>query len=132
MKRDCLTRGRGRQRLEGIVIYDNNSIVIYGSTHDISLEREFLTELKMLVEGKRFISSAINTFQPSLNSGNASYHSVQNIWSSRLLSKGVKIRIHKTIILPVVLYGYEAWSLTLFGPKKDEDTGEWRKLHKGN
>jgi hypothetical protein len=57
-----------------------------------------------------------------------------------------QIRIHKSIILPVVLYGCEAWSLTLkeehrlrvfenrvlrriIGPKKDEVTGEWRKLH---
>jgi hypothetical protein len=49
----------------------------------------------------------------SLNSGNACYHSVQNFPSSRLLSKNLKIRIYKTIILPVVLYGCEAWSLTL-------------------
>jgi hypothetical protein len=40
-----------------------------------------------------------------LNSGNACYHSVQNILSSRLLSKNLKIRIYKTIILPAVLYG---------------------------
>jgi hypothetical protein len=45
-----------------------------------------------------------------LNSGNACYHSVQNILSSRLLSRNVKVKIYKTIILPVVLYG---WSLTL-------------------
>jgi hypothetical protein len=66
--------------------------------------------------------------------------------SSHLLSKNLKIRIYKTIILPVVLYGYETWSLALreehglrvfenrvlrriFGPKRDEATGEWRKLH---
>jgi hypothetical protein len=66
--------------------------------------------------------------------------------SSRLLSRNVKINIYKTIILPVVLYGCETWSLTLreehrlrmfenrvlrrlFGPKRDEATGEWRKLH---
>jgi hypothetical protein len=81
-----------------------------------------------------------------LNSGNACYHSVQNLLSSRLLSKNLKIRIYKTTILPVVLYGCEIWSLTLreqhilrvferrvlrriFGPKRDEVTGEWRKLH---
>jgi hypothetical protein len=81
-----------------------------------------------------------------LNSGNASYHSVQTLLSSRLLSKDLKIRIYKTIILPVVLYGCETWSLTLreeyglrvfenrvlrkiFGPKRDEVTGEWRQLH---
>jgi hypothetical protein len=80
-----------------------------------------------------------------LNSGNACYHSVQNVLSSRLLSESVKIRIYKTIILPVVLHGCEAWSLTLkrghrlrvfekkarriiFGPKRDEVTGAWRKL----
>jgi hypothetical protein len=40
-----------------------------------------------------------------VNSGNACYHSVQNLLSSRLLSKNINIRIYKTIILPVVLYG---------------------------
>jgi hypothetical protein len=81
-----------------------------------------------------------------LNSGNACYHSVQNLLSSRLLSKNVKTGIYETIILPVVLYGCESWPLTLreehrlrvfenrvlrriFGPKRDEVTGEWRKLH---
>jgi hypothetical protein len=66
--------------------------------------------------------------------------------SSRLLSRNVKVKIYKTIILPVVLYGCETWSLTLreehrlrvfenrvlrriFGPKRDEVTEEWRKLH---
>jgi hypothetical protein len=74
-----------------------------------------------------------------LNSGNACYHSVQNLLSSRLLSKNLKIRIYKTIILPVVLCGCETWSLILreehrlrvfenrllriFGPKGDEVTG---------
>ena len=74
------------------------------------------------------------------------YYSVQNLLSSRLLSKNLKIKTHRTIILPVVLYGCETWSLTLrekrwlrvfenrvlrtvFGPRRDEVTGEWRKLH---
>jgi hypothetical protein len=81
-----------------------------------------------------------------MNSGNGCYHSVQNLLSSHLLSKNLKIIIYKTIILPVILYGCETWSLTLreehrlrmfgnrmlrriFGPKRDEVTGEWRKLH---
>jgi hypothetical protein len=63
-----------------------------------------------------------------------------------LLSKNLKIKLYKTIILPVVLYGCETWSFTLrvdhrlgvfenrvlrrlFGPKRDEVTGKWRKLH---
>jgi hypothetical protein len=48
-----------------------------------------------------------------LISGNACYHSVQNLLSSRLLSKNIKIKINRTIILPVVLYGSETWSLIL-------------------
>jgi hypothetical protein len=64
------------------------------------------------------------------------------------LSRNLKVKIYKTIILPVVLYGCETWSLTLreehrlrafenrvlrgmLGPKGDEVTGEWRKLHSG-
>jgi hypothetical protein len=71
---------------------------------------------------------------------------VQNLLSSSLLSKNIKIKIYRTIILPVVLYGCESLSLTLreecrlrvfenrvlrriFGPKRDEVTGEWRRLH---
>jgi hypothetical protein len=75
-----------------------------------------------------------------LKSGNACYHSVQNLLSCSLLSKNIKIKIYRTIFLPVVLYGCETWSLSLkeehrmrvlriFGPKRDKVTGEWRKLH---
>jgi hypothetical protein len=80
-----------------------------------------------------------------LNSGNACYYSVQNLLSSHLISKNLKIKIYRIIILPVVLYGCKTWSLTLgeeqrlrvfekrvlrkiFGPKSEED-GSWRKLH---
>jgi hypothetical protein len=83
-----------------------------------------------------------------LNSGNACYHLVQSLLSSHLLSRNLKVKIYKTIIPSVVLYGCETWSLTLreehrlrmfgnrvlrriFGPKRDEVTGEWRKLRKG-
>jgi sorting nexin-29 len=48
-----------------------------------------------------------------LNSGNAYYHSVQKLLSSYLLSKNLKIRIENIVILPVVLYGCETWSLTI-------------------
>jgi hypothetical protein len=48
-----------------------------------------------------------------LNSGNACYYSVQNLLSSRLISKKLNIKIYKTVILSVVLYGCETWSLTL-------------------
>ena len=45
--------------------------------------------------------------------GNACYYSLKKILSSRLLSKKLKVKIYKTIILVVVLYGCETWSLTL-------------------
>jgi hypothetical protein len=48
-----------------------------------------------------------------LNSGNACYYPVQNLLSSRLISKNLKIKIYKAAILPVVLYRCESWSLTL-------------------
>jgi hypothetical protein len=48
-----------------------------------------------------------------LNSGNTCYHLVQSLLSSRLLSRNVKVEVYKTIILPVVLYGCETWSVTL-------------------
>ena len=48
-----------------------------------------------------------------LKSGNACYHLVQNLLSSSLLSKNIKIKIYRTTILSFVLYGCETWSLTL-------------------
>ena len=55
-----------------------------------------------------------------LRSGNACYHSVQNVLSSRLLSKNLKIKIYRTIVLLVVLYGFETWALTLRERKEAE------------
>jgi hypothetical protein len=65
--------------------------------------------LGMTVTNQNLIQEEIRR---RLNSSNACYHSNQNLLSSRLLSKNVKIRIYVTIILPVVLYEYETWSLT--------------------
>jgi hypothetical protein len=60
-----------------------------------------------------------------LKLGNACYHSVQNLLSSSLLSKGVKIKIHRSIILPVVLYGCETLSLTLKEKRRLRFFGNW-------
>jgi hypothetical protein len=92
--------------------------------------------LGMTVTNQKLIQEEIKR---RLNSGNACYHSVQNLLSSRL-SKNLKSRIYKTINLPVVLYGCDTRSLTLreeqrlrvfengvlriFGPKRVEVTGE--------
>jgi hypothetical protein len=81
-----------------------------------------------------------------LNSGNACLTHSPEPLSSYVLSKNIKIRIYNTVILPMVLYGCETWSLTLtkehrvrmfeyrvlrriFGPKRDEVMGEWREMH---
>jgi hypothetical protein len=49
----------------------------------------------------------------TLNSGNACYYSVQNLFSSHLISRNLNIKIYKIVILLVVVYGCETWSLTL-------------------
>jgi hypothetical protein len=54
-----------------------------------------------------------NEIKSRLISGNACYYSVQNLLSSRLISKNLKTEIYKTVILPVVLYGCKTWYLTL-------------------
>jgi len=81
-----------------------------------------------------------------LQSGNACCHLVQNVLCCGLIYKNINIKIYRTVIVPVVLCGCGTWSLTLreerrlrvfenrvlrgiFGPKRDEVTGEWRKLH---
>ena len=84
-----------------------------------------------------------NSVHQQIKCRNSCYYSVQTLLSSRLLSKNLKIKICKTIELAVVLYGCEAWSLTLreesrifenrilrliVGANRD-DTGEWRRLH---
>jgi hypothetical protein len=63
-------------------------------------------------------NSIAEEIKSRLRSGNACYHSLQNLLSSRLLSKNLKIKIYRTIILPFVLYGCETWSLTLREERK--------------
>ena len=91
-------------------------------------------------------NSILEEIKSRLKSGNACYHLVQNLLSSSMLSKNLKIKIFRTIILPVVLYDCQTWSLTeteehrlrvfenrvlrkIFGPKRDEVTKDWRKLY---
>jgi len=107
---------------------------------------ESVEEFKYLGTALTNQNSIQEEIKSRLKSGNACYYLVQNLLSSRLQSKNLKIKIYRTIILPVVLYGCETWLLTLreerrlrvfenrvlrrlFGPKRDEVTGEWRKLH---
>src|SRR5215469_15410588 len=113
-------------------------------TDNCSIER--VEEFKYLGTTLTNQNSIQEEIKSRLKLGNACYYSVQNLLSSSLLSKNLKIKIYRIIILPVVLYGCEIWTLTkreerrlgvfenrglrrVFGPRRDEVTGEWRKLH---
>jgi len=120
-----------------------------GRIHSVRIDNstyERVEEFKYLGTTLTHQNSIAEEIKSRLWSGNACYHSVQNLLSSRLISKNLKIKIYRTIILPVVLYGCETWSLILreerklrvfenmvlrriFGPRRDEETGEWRTLH---
>jgi len=120
-----------------------------GRGHSVKIDNssiERVEEFKYLGTTLTDQNSIQKEIKSRLKLGNAYYHSVQNLLSSRLLPKNLKIKIYRIIILPVVLYGCETWSRTLreerrlrvcenrvlrrvCGSKRDEVTGEWRKLH---
>jgi hypothetical protein len=130
-----------------------------GSTHnyvdsntksDIVRQSHIKIDNKSLerVEQFRYLGTTVtnrNSIQEEIKSrlklGNTCYHSVKDLLSSSLLTKNTKLKIYRTIILPIVFYGCETWSLTLreahrlwvfknrvlrriFGPERDEVTGE--------
>jgi hypothetical protein len=119
-----------------------------GQNHNINIANksfERVKHFKYLGTTLTYQNPLHEEIKSRLKSRNACYHSVQNLLSSRLLSKN--IQMYRTVILPVVLYGCETWSLTaseeqrlrvfenrvqrrISGPKRDEVTGEWRRLHK--
>jgi len=114
-----------------------------GRIHSVSIDNstfERVEEFKYLGTSLTHQNSILEEIKSRLRSGNACYHSVENLLSSRLLPKNLKIKIYRTKILPVVYYGCEIWSQTLreerklrvfenmvlrriFGPRRDEITG---------
>jgi len=118
-----------------------------GRSHSIKIDNhsfERVDEIKYF--GKTLINQ--NSIQEEsksrLKSGNACCHSEQDLLSSSLLFKNLNIEVYRTVVLSVVLYGCETWSLALredrrltvfknrllrriFGPKRDGVTGEWRE-----
>jgi len=120
-----------------------------GQIHSVRMDNstfERVEEFKYLGTTLPNQNSIAEEIKSRLGPGNACYHSVQNLLSSRLLSKNVKIKLYRTIILPVVLCGCETWLLTLweerrlrvfenkvlrriFRLKRDEVTRDWRRLH---
>ena len=87
-----------------------------GRSHNIKADNnsfERVEEVKCLGTTLTNQNSIQEEIKSSLKSGNACYHSVQNLLSSSLLSKNLKIKIYRTMILHIVLYECETWSLTL-------------------
>jgi hypothetical protein len=116
--------------------------------HNIKTDNKFferVEQFKYLGTILTHQNSIQEQIKSTLKSGNACYHSVQDLPSSSLLSKNTEIKIYRTIISPFVLYACETWSLTLreehrlrvfenrvlrriFGAKRDEVAGECRRL----
>jgi len=124
-----------------IMFRDQNA----GRSHNIKTENssfEMVEEFNYLGTTLTNQNSIQEEFKSRLKSGNACYYSVQNLLSSSLLSINLKVKKCRTIILPVVWYGCETWSLEfreeqwltlesrvlrkIFGPNRREVAGEWR------
>ncbi|KAJ4448971.1 hypothetical protein ANN_00363 [Periplaneta americana] len=134
------------EKTKYMIMSRDQNIVRNGNIKIGDLSFEEVEKFKYLGATVTNINDTREEIKRRINMGNACYYSVEKLLSSSLLSKKLKVRIYKTVILPVVLYGCETWTLTLreehrlrvfenkvlrkiFGAKRDEVTGEWRKLH---
>ncbi|KAJ4445591.1 hypothetical protein ANN_12272 [Periplaneta americana] len=134
------------EKIKYMIMSRDQNIVRNESIKIGNLSFEEVEKFKYLGATVTNINDTREEIKHRINMGNACYSSVEKLLSSNLLSKNLKVRIYKTVILPVVLYGCETWTLTLreehrlrvfenkvlrkiFGAKRDEVTGEWRKLH---
>ncbi|KAJ4426061.1 hypothetical protein ANN_27688 [Periplaneta americana] len=129
-----------------MIMSRDENIVRNGNIKIGNFSFEEVEKFKYLLAAVTNINDTREEIKRRINMGNACYYSVEKLLSSSLLSKNLKVRIYKTVILLLVLYGCETWTLTLreeqrlrvfenkvlrkiFGAKRDEVTGEWRKLH---
>ncbi|KAJ4433756.1 hypothetical protein ANN_16068 [Periplaneta americana] len=134
------------EKTKYMIMSRDQNIVRNGNIKIGNLSFEEVEKFKYLGATVTNINDTREEIKHRINMGNACYYSVEKLLSSSLLSKNLKVRIYKTVILPVVLYSCETWTLTLrkehrlrvfenkvlrkiFGAKRDEVTGEWRKLH---
>ncbi|KAJ4450277.1 hypothetical protein ANN_01697 [Periplaneta americana] len=134
------------EKTKYMIMSRDQNIVRNGNIKIGDLSFEEVEKFKYLGATVTNINDTREKIKRRINMGNACYYSVEKLLSSSLLSKNLKVRIYKTVILPVLLYGCETWTLTLreehrlrvfenkvlrkiFGAKRDEVTGEWRKLH---
>ncbi|KAJ4444030.1 hypothetical protein ANN_05819 [Periplaneta americana] len=134
------------EKTKYMIMSRDQNIVRNGNIKIGNLSFEEVEQFKYLGATVTNINDTREEIKHRINMGNACYYSVGKLSLSSLLSKKLEVRIYKTVILPVVLYGCETWTLTLkekhrlrvfenkvlrkiFGAKRDEVTGEWRKLH---
>ncbi|PSN39682.1 hypothetical protein C0J52_14416 [Blattella germanica] len=119
-------------------ILKDNMHILRSNTRKLGLEVN-VNKTKYMVTRRNASCNANG--QLMTNEGNFE----ERLVSSQLFSKNIKLKIYKTVILPVILYGCETWTLTLrdekrlrvfenkvlrkmYGPERDEATGEWRRL----
>ncbi|KAJ4432156.1 hypothetical protein ANN_20772 [Periplaneta americana] len=134
------------EKTKYMIMSRDQNIVRNGNIKIGDLSFEEVEKFKYLGATVTNINDIREEIKRRINMGNACYYSVEKLLSSSLLSKNLKVRIYKTVLLPVLLYGCETWTLTLreehrlrvfenkmlrkiFGAKRDEVTGIWRKLH---
>ncbi|KAJ4431782.1 hypothetical protein ANN_20387 [Periplaneta americana] len=134
------------EKTKYMIMSGDQNIVRNGTIKIGDLSFEEVEKFKYLGATVTNLNDTREEIKRRINMGNASYYSVEKLLSPSLLSKSLKVRIYKTVILPVILYSCETWTLTLreqqrlrvfenkvlrkiFGAKRDEVTGEWRKLH---
>ncbi|KAJ4439792.1 hypothetical protein ANN_07920 [Periplaneta americana] len=134
------------EKTKYMIMPRDQNIVRNGNIKIGDLSFEQVEKFKYLGATVTNINDIREEIKRRINMGNECYYSVEKLLSSSLLSKNLKVTICKTVILPVLLYGCETWTLTLreehrlrvfenkvlrkiFGAKRDEVTGEWRKLH---
>ncbi|KAJ4442171.1 hypothetical protein ANN_12037, partial [Periplaneta americana] len=134
------------EKTKYMIMSRDENIVRNGTIKIGDLSFEEVEKFKYLGATVTNINDTREEIKHRINMENACYYSVEKLLSSSLLSKNLKVRIYKTVILPVVLCGCETWTLTLrgkhrlrvfenkvlrkiFGAKRDEVTGECRKLH---
>ncbi|KAJ4450445.1 hypothetical protein ANN_01869 [Periplaneta americana] len=137
--------GVNPEKTKYMIMSRDENIVGNGNIKIGNLSFEEVEKFKYLGATLTNIKDTRVEIKHRINMVNACYYSVEKLLSSSLLSKNLKVRIYKTVILPVVLYGCETWILTLreehrlrvfknkalrkiCGAKRDEVIGEWRKL----
>ncbi|KAJ4444417.1 hypothetical protein ANN_06209 [Periplaneta americana] len=101
------------EKTKYMIMSRDQNIVRNGNIKIGNISFEEVEKFKYLGATVTNINDTWAEIKHRINMGNACYYSVEKLLSSSLLSKNLKVRIYKRVILPVVLYGYETWTLTL-------------------